>query len=93
VINDFYYIVDERTPRKNSWINGKLESTTEIPISAFSKSATVSFCLWNEWNHSIADVSLWSKRLLPIEIRAIYEQKTSIDKVNIAKYIFKHLNN
>jgi hypothetical protein len=75
------------------WINGRLELTVEVPIAAFSSTATVSFCLWNKWNHSVADISLWSRRLLPIEIRAIYEQKTSIDQVDVAKYIFEHLNN
>jgi hypothetical protein len=73
------------------WINGELKLTVEVPIAAYSESATVSFCTWNEWKRLVADVSIWSRCLLPLEIRAIHQQKTSIDKVNIAEYIFEHL--
>jgi hypothetical protein len=89
---DLYYTIDERTPRQNLWVNGQLELTAEVPISAYSSTAYVTFYLWNAWNRSFADVSLWSRCLLPIEIKAIYQQKTSIDKVSITKYIFDHLN-
>jgi hypothetical protein len=80
-------------PRQHLWINGQRELTVEVPIAAFSSTAIVSFLSFVGWNQSIADVSLWSRRLSPLEIRAIYEQKISIDKVNIAKYIFEHSNN
>ncbi|CAF1163759.1 unnamed protein product [Rotaria sp. Silwood1] len=96
--NEWFHIVlvqerqaDARTPQQNLWINGKLELTIEVPIAAYSSTATVSLFLWNKWKRSIADMSFWSRRLLPIEIRAIYEQKISIDKVDVANYIFCHL--
>ncbi|CAF0954885.1 unnamed protein product [Didymodactylos carnosus] len=40
-------------------------------------------------SHSIADISVWSRALLSCEISAIYEQRTSINKVNIAKYLLQ----
>ncbi|CAF0752005.1 unnamed protein product [Adineta steineri] len=85
-------IPGDEKPQQHLWINGKLELTEKVPIAAFSSTAEVCFFFSILWNHSIADVSYWSRRLLPLEIRAIYEQKTSIDKVNMAKYIFEHLN-
>ncbi|CAF1535842.1 unnamed protein product, partial [Didymodactylos carnosus] len=39
-------------------------------------------------NGSFADFAVWSTILLPIEIRSIFHQKTTINKVNVAKYIF-----
>lgn len=84
-------IIDSNTPRQSLWINGKLALTVVVPIAAYSNTADVSFHLWNQWDRSFADVSLWSRRLSALEIRAIYQQKTSIDKVNIAKCVFEHL--
>ncbi|CAF1432640.1 unnamed protein product, partial [Didymodactylos carnosus] len=31
---------------------------------------------------SLADIAMWKRTLHPIEIRAIYEQKTTIEKVS-----------
>ncbi len=93
MINGYFSFVDERTPRQNLWINGRLELTVEVPIAAYSTAAIVSFYLWVKWNRCLADLSLWTRRLSPIEIRATYEQRTSVDKVNVGKYIVEHLNN
>lgn len=80
----------ELRPRQKLWINGQSVLDVEIPITAYSSSAVVSFSFGSDWNYSLADISLWSRCLLPIEIRAAYDQKLSIDKINISKYILDH---
>ncbi|CAF3259559.1 unnamed protein product, partial [Rotaria sp. Silwood2] len=35
----------------------------------------------------LSDIALWSRKLLPIEVRSIFNQKTSVDKVDMVKYI------
>ncbi|CAF1580906.1 unnamed protein product [Didymodactylos carnosus] len=43
-------------------------------------------------NGSFADLAVWSTVLSSIEVRAIYDQKTTINKVNVAKYILDNWN-
>jgi hypothetical protein len=32
---------------------------------------------------TLADIALWSRELIPLELKAIYQQRTSLDKVNL----------
>ncbi|CAF0978569.1 unnamed protein product [Didymodactylos carnosus] len=45
----------------------------------------------NRWVGQIADVTVWSRVLSKIEIRAIYDQRTSTDNVNIAEVYLKKM--
>jgi hypothetical protein len=41
----------------------------------------------NPWRGKIADVSIWRRWLKPFEIRALYQQQVSIDKVKLGSFV------
>lgn len=95
--NEWFHIVlvqtrnsEDESPEQKLWINGKLEVTTEVPRAAYDSCAKLSLRTKQEFVMKLADFSIWSRCLLPIEIRSIYQQKTSIDNADIAKYIFEN---
>jgi hypothetical protein len=44
------------------------------------------------WFGRIADFSIWNRSLDMMEIRAIWEQRKSIDKINLGEYLMMNLN-
>lgn len=83
----------ENVPQQHLWINGQLQLSTPVPIAAYCERAVIDFNGLESCAHFVGDISIWSRCLTQHEIRAIAEQRTSIDKVDLSKYIFDHLPN
>lgn len=86
-----FIVLDSETPEQKLWINGQLVLKTSVPIAAYAEEALFTFFNLRGGSHYLADISIWSRCLAPREIEAIYEQKTSIDRVDVSRYILQHL--
>ncbi|CAF3698632.1 unnamed protein product [Rotaria sp. Silwood1] len=47
---------------------------------------------FNFWLGEVGDVSVWNRHLEPHEIKAIYEQKVTVDKVNISEHVLNKMS-
>ncbi len=65
--------------------NPKLISIKELNIGTNSKG-------FNCWFGRIADLCIWNRWLNPIEIRAIWQQRVSIDRTDLGEYFTQNFN-
>ena len=85
--------LEENVPQQHLWINGQLALSTPMPIASYCERAVIDFNGLESCAHFVGDISIWSRCLTTHEIRAIAEQRTSMDKVDLSKYIFANLPN
>ena len=70
---------------KKIWSNNAL-----VPLATELVRAVEMQSMWNT-NINLADVCFWQRELHPIEVRAIHDQKQTVDKVNVVNYIFDNI--
>ncbi|CAF1228124.1 unnamed protein product [Adineta steineri] len=68
-----------------NWKEEKIQRPHTLHIGA--KSFGLNF-----WLGDIADLSVWNCHLEPHEIEAIYEQKVTVDKVNVSDYVLNKMS-
>ncbi|CAF1622832.1 unnamed protein product, partial [Didymodactylos carnosus] len=72
------------SPPRLWWSSQKMCMPDALFIGAKNEKYTYS---WS--GGKLADITIWNKLLEPIEIRAAYREKVSIDKLNVGTYIFQ----
>ena len=81
----------ERNTISVLYLNGQKFRKVQFGISLLKPSRIV-LIRSNLENGNLADIAFWTRELLPVDIKAIYQQKRIIEKIDIIQGVLRSLN-